>query len=257
MERKLSNVAGLAVQGRGEVDESSLWLEKESDPAAREQLVLLYEPFARGMALRYRYGSEAPDDLIQVAMVGLLNAIDRFDPRSGSTFKSFAGSTISGELKRFFRDRVWLVRVPRNVQEDILAVDEAVSDLGAELHRAPTNAEIEEHADLEEGDAAKASMGRKNRQVRSMDSGNDPDGLDRNETIGKDDRGYADFDLADGLNTAMDDLDDTAKLVLRLRFAEELTQSEIAERINCSQMHVSRLIKRSLASIERAMGTEK
>ena len=117
--------------------ESDLWPLRDEDPRVREELVSRYLPFARRLASKYRNRWESSDDLIQVASLGLLNAVNRFDPQNGSAFPAFASPTIHGELKRYFRDRVWMIRVPRDIQEEILEVDHAVDTLSADLHRPP------------------------------------------------------------------------------------------------------------------------
>src|SRR5262245_26805139 len=121
-----------------EADESRLWrrLAKDGDREAREQLVILYMPFAKRLALRYRGASESFDDLLQVANLGLLNAVDRFDPERGIPFTAFASPTILGELKRHFRDRVWTVRVPRGLHDRMAEVDKAITELTKELQRS-------------------------------------------------------------------------------------------------------------------------
>src|SRR3712207_919174 len=120
------------------------------DPLLREELVRRFLPFARSLALRYRGASEPPDDLIQVASVGLVNALDRYDPERGTPFMAFAAPTIMGELKRHFRDRVWTVRVPRGLHDKMANVDSAVADLTRDLQRSPSIPEIAERLGIDE-----------------------------------------------------------------------------------------------------------
>ena len=123
-------------------------MKRDLDPRAREELIARYLPFARNLASRYMNGRESFDDLVQVASVGLMNAVNRYEPAKGTPFTAFASPTIHGELKRYFRDRIWLVRVPRGLQEEIMAVDSAASELSAQLHRNPTPDELAEHTGL-------------------------------------------------------------------------------------------------------------
>lgn len=228
--------------------ESDLWVRRDDDPRAREELIARYLPFARRLASKYRNRWESSDDLLQVASLGLLNAVNRFDPDRGIPFAAFASPTIRGELKRYFRDRVWMIRVPRELQEEILEVDHVVDELGARLHRAPTRAEIDDHTRLGEGAASRVSAARANRIPSSLDSTMD-DEMTEMDRFGIEDARYGAIDDSDEMRMAMSDLGPTENQVLRLRFAEDMTQSEIAERIGCSQMHISRVLRRSIEDI--------
>lgn len=229
-------------------EESDLWKFRDEDPRAREELVARYLPFARRLAGKYRNRWESADDLTQVASLGLLNAIIRFDPSKGTPFAAFASPTIHGELKRYFRDRVWMIRVPRDLQEEILAVDHATEELSAELHRVPTRDEIDERTNLGSGSASRASAAKADRIPSSLDSTLD-DGQTQMERFGADDPHFGAIEDSDELREAMAGLGETESLILRLRFVEDLTQSEIAERVGCSQMHISRVLRRSIATI--------
>ncbi|HET7054477.1 MAG TPA: SigB/SigF/SigG family RNA polymerase sigma factor [Solirubrobacterales bacterium] len=234
--------------------EEELWqrFAKERDPAIREELVRRNMPFAKRLALRYRGASESFDDLLQVANLGLLNAVDRFDPERGIPFTAFASPTILGELKRHFRDRVWTVRVPRGLHDRMAEVDKAITDLTKELQRSPSVGEIAERLEVEQTDVLEVMEANHNRRPLSLDR---PAGSDDSEEsspaewIGTEDEA---FELVEGriaLDSALPYLDDRERLVLRLRFAEDMTQSQIAERIGHSQMHVSRILRRALARI--------
>ena len=222
------------------------------DPAVREELVRRNLPFAKRLALRYRGASESFDDLLQVANLGLLNAVDRFDPERGIPFTAFATPTILGELKRHFRDRVWTVRVPRGLHDRMAEVDKAIGELTKELQRSPSIGEIAERLELEQTDVLEALEADHNRRPLSIDrpaNPEDPEGATPAEWIGGEDEG---FELVEGriaLDSALPNLDERERLVLRLRFVEDLTQSQIAERIGHSQMHVSRILRRALAEI--------
>ena len=231
------------------LSEDELWRRRDSDPRAKEELVVRYLPFARKLASRYGQGPGSTDDLVQVASLGLVNAVERFDAGRESSFASFASPTIYGELKRYFRDRVWMIRVPRGLQEEIFEVDKAVSDLGAELHRAPTDEEIELHAGLEPGTAGRVASARHDRVPASLDTSVDEDGQSWAERFGSEDVNFRTFEDTDEIRVAMEDLSKTERLVMRLRFIEDLTQTEIADRVGCSQMHVSRLLRRSISAL--------
>ncbi len=234
--------------------ESALWrrLREEDDQTAREELVRRYLPYATSLARRYRAAAEPSDDLIQVASVGLLNAIDRFDPERGIPFLGFAAPTILGELKRHFRDRVWTLRVPRGLHDRIAEVDKAIGELGTDFQRAPSVREIAERLGIDEMDVLEVFEAGQNRRTLSLekpagpDEGDDPRPAD---WIGSEDES---FELIEGriaLESALPQLTDRERLVLRLRFVEDMTQSQIAEKIGHSQMHVSRILRRTLARI--------
>jgi RNA polymerase sigma-B factor len=234
--------------------EAELWrrFSKTRDPAIREELVRRNLPFAKRLALRYRGASESFDDLLQVANLGLINAIDRFDPEREIPFTAFASPTILGELKRHFRDRVWTVRVPRGLHDLMAEVDKAITELTKELQRSPSVAEIAERLEVDQTDVLEVLEANHNRRPLSLDrpAGNeDGDEAPPAEWVGSEDEG---FELVEGriaLDAALPYLDERERLVLKLRFAEDMTQSQIAERIGHSQMHVSRILRRALARI--------
>lgn len=241
--------SGVGEIRRRRESEASLWSRRDDDPLAREELVRRYLPFAATHANRYNSRTDSFDDLAQVASVGLINAVNRFDPSNGSAFAAFASPTINGELKRYFRDRVWLVRVPRGLQEEIHSVDKASAELSAELHRDPTPGEVAARANIDQRKVEEAILAKADRNPVSLDLEVDDDGQAPAVTVGSEDPGYGLFEDQDQIRSAVTGLDDTARLVLRLRFIEEMTQSEIADRIGYSQMHVSRLLRRSLEAL--------
>jgi len=234
--------------------EAELWrrFARDRDPSIREELVRRNMPFAKRLALRYRGASESFDDLLQVANLGLLNAIDRFDPERGIPFTAFASPTILGELKRHFRDRVWTVRVPRGLHDRMAEVDKAITELTKELQRSPSVGEIADRLELEQTDVLEVLEASHNRRPLSLDrpaGAEDSDESAPAEWIGNEDEG---FELVEGriaLDAALPYLDERERLVLRLRFAEDMTQSQIAEQIGHSQMHVSRILRRALTRI--------
>jgi RNA polymerase sigma-B factor len=225
------------------------------DEAAREELVRRFMPFARSLAMRYAGGVEPTEDLIQVASLGLVSALERFDPARGVPFAAFAGPTILGELRRHFRDRVWTLRVPRGLQERIRTVEDAIGKLSAELERSPTIAEIAEVADLTEAEVLESFEATVARRTVSLDqpsAASDP-GEDTTiaDRVGVEEPGYELVDDRDAIEAGAGVLDDTEREVLRLRFEEDLTQSKIAERVGYSQMHVSRILRRALAKLRQ------
>lgn len=235
-------------------DEQALWrrFARTRDPAIREELVKRNLPFAKRLALRYRGASESFDDLLQVASLGLLNAVDRFDPDRGIPFTAFATPTILGELKRHFRDRVWTVRVPRSLHDRMAEVDKAIAELTKKLQRSPSIREIAEHLELEQTDVLEVLEASHNRRPLSLDrpaSKEDPDEAPPTEWIGEEDAGYELVEGRIALDAALPYLSERERKVLHLRFAEDLTQSQIAEQIGHSQMHVSRILRRALARI--------
>ncbi len=241
--------------GPGEhlADEAELWrrFSRSRDPAIREELVSRNLPFAKRLARRYRGASESFDDLLQVASLALVNAVDRFDPDRGIPFSAFASPTILGELKRHFRDRAWTVRVPRGLHDRMAQVDKAVAELTEKLQRSPSIGEIAERLELEPTDVLEVLEANHNRRPLSLDR---PVGDETEETspadwVGEEDKN---FELVEGrvaLDAALPHLDERERLVLRLRFVDDLTQSQIAEQIGHSQMHVSRILRRALARI--------
>jgi RNA polymerase sigma-B factor len=222
---------------------------RSGDGRARDELIERYMPLARSLALRYRRASEPLDDLVQVAAVGLVKAVDRWDPDRGLAFSSYAVPTILGELRRYFRDATWDVRPARDLQELCLSVEDAREKLWAELGRSPTVADLAERLDRSPEDVVEALQATEGRSVRSLDAPvhDEEDGsASTGDLIGHDDAEYDRVEAGVTVERLAAILDDRAKEILRLRFQEDLLQSEIAERVGCSQMHVSRIIRSSL-----------
>ena len=224
------------------------------DRAAREALVDRFLPLARQLARRYQRGGEPLDDLIQVASLGLLKAIDRFEPSRHTAFSSFAVPTILGELKRHFRDRGWSVRVPRDLQELSVRVDRVAEDMSRDLGRAPTPAEIATHIGVSTEQVLEAREAAGAYRAISLDRprDDDEDGDGMTETMGVEDPGFGLAEDAATVERLMAVLGEREREVLRLRFAEDLTQSEIGLRVGVSQMHVSRLIRQAVAQLREA-----
>lgn len=220
------------------------------DEDAREELVRRFLPFARSLALRYTGGVEPSDDLIQVASLGLVSALERYDPARSVPFAAFAGPTILGELRRHFRDRVWALRVPRGLQERIREVEDAIGDLSADLERSPTVAEIASTLDVSEVEVLEAFEATAARRTVSLDQPGGPsepgDEIPLAERVGSEDPGFELVEDRATIGAGASALSEVERKVLELRFAEDLTQSKIAERIGYSQMHVSRILRRAL-----------
>lgn len=224
------------------------------DPELRERLVNAHLGLAASLASRFSSRQESTDDLHQAALLGLLHAIDRFDPTRGVQFTTFAWATISGELKRHFRDRTWGVRVPRRVQELYLVTAEAMDTLTNTLGRSPTADEVACHIGASHEEVVEALEARTAYRLASIDTpGHDGGGEGGGDSggmqLGDDDPGFRLVDERSMLSTLISRLPDRERHIIHLRFHEELTQAEIAVRVGVSQMHVSRLLSASLQKL--------
>jgi RNA polymerase sigma-B factor len=221
------------------------------DQRARDELVARFMPLARQLARRYQRGSEPLDDLVQVASLGLIKAIDRYSVDRGTAFSSYAVPTILGELKRYFRDVGWAVHVPRGMQERIMQVNSTVETLSRRLGRSPTPAEVGKEVGLGPEEVLEAMEASVAYEASSLDAPrtNDSDSDSYAESIGADDDAYEQIEYMQTIAPTMRALPERDRLVLKLRFEDDLTQSEIADQIGVSQMHVSRLIRRALARL--------
>lgn len=218
------------------------------DSAVREELVNRFLPLAISLANRYSGGPEPTEDLQQVASLGLVKAIEGFDPSVGHSFPSYAAPTILGELKRHFRDRGRQVHVARGLQERIARIEQAIEELPTKMGRAPSAADVAEHTNMDLEQVLEAMEAASARRPYSLDApvGTDDEAVALTDTIGGDDPGYAAVEYGEALARGLELLSEREREILRLRFAEDLTQSEIAKRIGISQMHVSRLLRRTL-----------
>ena len=223
------------------------------DRAARDQLVVRLLPLARQLARRYQRGGEQLDDLVQVASLGLLQAIERFDLGRETAFASFAVPTILGALKRHFRDNGWSLRVPRDLQERAVKVDRVGDEMERELGRAPTAAEIGKRIGASPELVLEARKAAGAYHAVSLDRPRDEDSEQGDayaEAFGADDPGFSQAEHAATLERLLSVLSKREREVLRLRFQDDLTQSEISARVGVSQMHVSRLIRCSIARLQ-------
>jgi RNA polymerase sigma-B factor len=224
---------------------------RTGDRALRNQLVEEHMRLAEFLARRFSHRGEPADDLRQVALVGLLKAVERFEPDRGLQFSSFATPTITGELKRHFRDRGWAVRVPRRVQELHLELDRTVADLSQELGRSPTPAEIAQRAGVLEEEVLESMEAGSLYRLASLDSrrSDDDSALSPAERLGELDHELGAVENRVAVEEMLALLPEREQKIVYLRFFEGLTQSEIAEQIGISQMHVSRLLVRSLETL--------
>jgi RNA polymerase sigma-B factor len=232
------------------VDLSSLPAAHPARARLRDRAIEAWLPLARHLAQRYSGRGEPTDDLVQTATVGLIKAVDKFDPERGVDFAGYAIPTIIGEIKRHFRDRTWSVRVPRRLQELRLAITEANSTLSHNLGRSPTVADVAAHLGVSEEDVLEGLEGARAYTATSLSTPVGADGgTELGETLGSED---SEFELAEtrvALGPALKVLDEREQRILTLRFYGNLTQSQIAEQVGISQMHVSRLLGRALGKL--------
>jgi RNA polymerase sigma-B factor len=228
---------------------------REGDQAAREALVRRFMPLARSLARRYDRSSEPFEDLLQVASLGLLKALDRFDPALGHPFASFAVPTILGEMRRHFRDAGWSVHVPRGSQERALKVRDAQERLANVRGRAPTVSELAEYLELsieEIIDALQAIQAYESLSLDAPRPGATDEATSYGDAMGAEDERYELVELDATVSAVLGRIPQREREILRMRFVEDLTQTEIADRVGISQMQVSRLLRRSLDQL-RAM----
>ena len=235
---------------------------EHGDLAAREQLIEQYMSLVRSLARRYSYRGEQLEDLVQIGAIGLIKAIDRFDLDRGVELTTYATPNIIGEIKRHFRDRGWSVRVPRGLQELNVQLSRLIEQLTVQLGRSPTIPELAKAAGVEEEEVLEALESGRAYSSLSLSSGggSDEDGeLDPLESLGEVEHQYEVSEDRAVLAPGFRVLDDRERTILHLRFFEGLTQSQIAQQVGISQMHVSRLIRRSLEKIrsEIAVATRK
>lgn len=226
----------------------------QGDVRAREEVINRFLPLARRLAGRYRHTGESQEDLEQVACLGLIKAIDRYNPELGP-FVRFAVPNIMGELKRHFRDKGWSMHVPRSLQERFLEVNEAMDQLSGRLGRSPTPKDIAKQTGLQVEEVLEALEASSAYSPVALDAPHpgDEDG-DRTlgDNLGADDPRYSFVELGQALAPAFRALPPREQAILKLRFIDDLTQSEIADRVGVSQMHVSRLLRRSLDRLNAA-----
>jgi RNA polymerase sigma-B factor len=224
--------------------------------ALRNQLITVHLPLAEHLARRFAGRGEPYEDLVQVATIGLIKAIDRYDPGRGAEFSTYATPTILGEIKRWFRDKGWAIRVPRRLQELRLYINSATVELLQQLGRSPTVTELAEAIRASEDDVLEALETATAYSTLSLDA-RDPDenAPSAIETIGHDDPALVGVENHEALVRMLDMLPDRERKIVILRFFRGMTQSQIATEVGISQMHVSRLLSRSLAQLRAGMFT--
>jgi RNA polymerase sigma-B factor len=218
----------------------------------KDKIVERCLPLADHIARRFEGRGEQRDDLVQVARVGLVNAVTRFDVETGSDFVSFAVPTIMGEVRRHFRDNSWSVKVPRRLKELHLRLGAATADLSQRLGRAPTASELARDLELSREEVVEGLVAGSSYNTLSIDSGGSSDEDDVRsiaDTLGDSDTGLDRIEDREALRPLLNALPERERTVLVLRFFESMTQTQIAERVGISQMHVSRLLAKSLAKL--------
>jgi len=224
------------------------------NPLVREDVVQRFMPLARSLALRYRGSTEQLDDLFQVASLALVKALDRFEPSRGKSFVAFAAPTILGELRRHFRDRVWELRLPRDLQERTMEVQKTARKLSDELGRSPSCSQIAQRLEISQEEVTEAIQAEEARRTLSLDvptSRHDAESPPMAETVGRTEPGYEVVETQLAAENA--ELTERETEVLRMRFEEDLTQYEIGGRIGVSQMQVSRIMRGALRKLVGAV----
>ena len=233
---------------------------EQGDLAAREQLIEQYMSLVRSLARRYSYRGEQLEDLVQIGAIGLIKAIDRFDVNRGVELTTYATPNIIGEIKRHFRDRGWSVRVPRGLQELNIQLSRLIEELTVEHGRSPTIPELAKAAsvtDEEVLEALESGRAYSSLSLSAGGGGHDDDGeLDPLESLGTEEHQYEVSEDRAVLAPGFRVLDERERKILHLRFFEGLTQSQIAQQVGISQMHVSRLIRRSLEKIRDEIASD-
>jgi RNA polymerase sigma-B factor len=233
---------------------------EQGDLAARKQLIEQYMSLVRSLARRYSYRGEQLEDLVQIGAIGLIKAIDRFDVNRGVELTTYATPNIIGEIKRHFRDRGWAVRVPRGLQELNIQLSRLIEELTVQLGRSPTIAELAKGAGVSEEEVLEALESGRAYTSLSLSvgsAGHDDEGeLDPLESLGTEEHQYEVSEDRAVLAPGFRVLDERERKILHLRFFEGLTQSQIAQQVGISQMHVSRLIRRSLEKIREEIAAE-
>lgn len=231
--------------------------EPKGSPAylsARDEIVTMHLPLVEHLARRFRDRGEPHDDLVQVGTVGLIKAVDRFDPDRGVEFSTYATPTILGEIKRHFRDRGWSIRVPRRLQELRQQINHAQAELSQSSGRQPTVAEIAKFLEVDEDDVLEGLESAQAYSTMSLDAGggsgdDESDSGSLTDTLGQEDSALEGVEYRESLKPLLAALTDRERQIIMMRFFQNKTQAEIAEAVGVSQMHVSRLLAKSLAQL--------
>jgi RNA polymerase sigma-B factor len=227
---------------------------QDDQDAAREGLVHLHLPLVEHCARRFRNRGEPLEDLVQVGTIGLIKAVDRFDTERGVEFSTYATPTILGEIKRYFRDKGWAIRVPRRLQELRMQITATSGELTQTLGRSPTPRELAEVIGCSVEEVLEAMESGNAYSTLSLDAGDGDDGaVSILDSLGVDDVNLEHVEVRESLKPLLDRLDPREKKILLLRFFKNMTQSQIAEEIGVSQMHVSRLLSRTLEQLRASL----
>ncbi len=227
-----------------------------SRTVARDGLVHLHLPLVEHCARRFRNRGEPFEDLVQVGTIGLIKSIDRFDSDRGVEFSTYATPTIIGEIKRYFRDKGWAIRVPRRLQELRMQIGAATAELTQSLGRSPTPRELAESIGCSVEEIVEGIESSNAYSTLSLDATDDDDGSPSMlDAIGMDDEALEHVEIRESIKPLLDRLDPREKKILLLRFFRNMTQSQIAEEIGVSQMHVSRLLSRTLTHLRTSLET--
>jgi RNA polymerase sigma-B factor len=255
-EPELKPVPGLQAGADDGQHPDALFVQARTDPSARDELVSLYYPLAKHLAAKFKGRGQPLDDLIQVASIGLLNAIQRFDPDRGIKFTTFATPTIVGELKRYFRDKGWALRVPRRLQEMSLTLREVVEGLSQELGRSPTVTEIADRSGLSQEEVVEGIESIHAYSVGSLDAAVDDQGSTSLARLGAEDEAIELLETWANLAPHLKRLAERDRTILYYRFIRGFTQSKIADLMGMSQMHISRLLAQTLQTLREAIDVE-
>jgi RNA polymerase sigma-B factor len=237
-------------------DRALLLRYRSGDRSALDELSRRYMPLARRLASRYRHTGEPMDDLIQVANMALVKAIDRFDPERKTAFSSFAVPTILGELKRYFRDHSWSVHVPRELQERAAKVNKAIEALSKQSGRSPSVKEIATKLDLDLEQVLEALEAAQAFDATSLEAeraGADGSPMRLGDTVGEEEPGFELVEYGASIDPVLSKMPHRTRRILHLRFVEDMTQAQIADEVGVSQMHVSRIIREALSELREAV----
>ena len=227
---------------------------------ARDELVTIHLPLVQYLARRFRDRGEPLEDLVQVGTIGLIKAVDRFDPQRGVEFSTYATPTIVGEIKRHFRDKGWAIRVPRRLQELRMSIGSATAELSQKSGRSPTVAELAEHIGVSEDEIIEGLEGAQAYSTSSLDAQVGGEGGDDSpmlaDRLGADDPDLEGVEYRESLKPLLAALPARERRILVLRFFHGMTQSQIAEEVGISQMHVSRLLAKSLAQLREGLADD-
>ena len=226
------------------------------DPGARDRIALRYQPLVTYLARRFAGRGEIFDDLVQIANVGLMNAIDRFDPDRGVRFSTYAAATIVGELKRHFRDRRWSLRVPRRLQDLAVRITQTLPGLTQSLGRSPTVPELARTLDVSDEEVIEAMDASYAYSASSLDVPAREDGATPMQTLGGEDARFETLDMWVSLAPAIRSLSERNRRILYLRFFKGMKQTEIAAEVGISQMQVSRVLSQTLAKLRESVDGE-